>query len=50
MIEKEPISIAINEKELFIKYLNDYKAQKKVIGIAEKIDFEGIYTLFDKNF
>ncbi len=50
MIEKEPKSIAINEKELFIKYLNDYKAQKKVIGIAEKIDFEGIYALFDKNF
>lgn len=40
----------INENELFIQYLNDYRVSKKIIKIAEKIDFLGIYNLYDKNF
>ncbi len=40
----------INENEVFIQYLNDYKVSNKIIKIAEKIDFRGIYNLLDKNF
>lgn len=50
MKEQNNIPVDLNEKELFIKYLNDYEVAKKNIKIAEKIDFKGICSLFDKNF
>lgn len=50
MKEQNNLPVDINENNLFIQYLNDYEVPKKNIKIAEKIDFGGIYKLFDKNF
>ncbi len=50
MTDKNTLTEFQDESRLFIQHLENYKTAKKIIKIAEKIDFEGILSLFDENF
>lgn len=50
MTEKNNINAEMVESRLFIQHLENYKSKKKVIKIAEKIEFKGIFNSFDTNF
>ncbi len=50
MTDKNILPEFQDESRLFIQHLENYKTAKKIIKIAEKIDFEGILSLFDENF
>jgi hypothetical protein len=50
MRETDRLTEELAESRLFIQHLEDYKCPKKIIKIADKIDFKGILVMFDKNF
>ena len=50
MTDKNILPEFQNELRLFIQHLDNYKTTKKIIKIAEKIEFEDILSLFNENF
>ncbi len=50
MTDSNNLTDSLTESRLFIQHLENYKVPKRIIKIAEKIDFTGILILFKNNY